>query len=51
VRVRRLSESEAGFGEACEKTLRGTQFSPPLDAEARPVGTELRYRCRFRVGS
>ncbi|MCL4749723.1 MAG: energy transducer TonB [Myxococcales bacterium] len=45
-----VSESEPGFGAACQRTLIGSKWSPPMDREGRPVGTWVRYTCRFRVG-
>lgn len=51
VRVAQVSsESEPGFGAACQRTLLGSKWSPPLDREGRPVATWIRYTCRFRVG-
>ncbi|WP_394823655.1 TonB family protein [Pendulispora albinea] len=47
--VRRTSESFAGFGEACERTLRSANWSPPIDRAGLPVGTEITYTCRFDV--
>lgn len=46
------SESVAGydFGQACVRTLQGSpRWTPPLDANGRPVGTTVTYTCRFRV--
>jgi protein TonB len=47
--VTRMSESSAGFAEACERTLRGSRWSPPLDRGGLPVATEITYTCRFDV--
>jgi len=47
--VRVQSESDAGFGEACRRTLLASRWSPPLDASGRPALTEIRYTCRFQV--
>lgn len=44
-----LSESEPGFGAACKQTLVGSRWSAPLDQTGKPVGTQVTYRCRFRV--
>lgn len=44
-----VNESFAGFGAACEKTLRGSRWSPPLDRQGRAVATKVRYTCRFVV--
>ena len=44
-----LSESAAGFAEACRRTLRGSAWSEPLGHDGRPVRTRLTYRCRFRI--
>ena len=51
-RVRELalvSESASGFGDACERTLRGSKWSPPFDREGRAVSTFINYTCRFNV--
>jgi TonB family protein len=45
------SESFAGFGDACKKTLLGSRWSAPRDRNGRPVATLVRYVCRFVVGS
>jgi len=44
-----IAESEAGFGEACKRTLRDSLWSPPLDRKARPVSTFVSYTCTFAV--
>lgn len=44
-----LSESAPGFGAACQETLRGSSWSPPIDRDARPVSTFINYTCRFQV--
>jgi protein TonB len=44
-----VSESAAGFGAACEATLRDSEWSPPLDKDGRPVSTFISYTCRFNV--
>jgi len=44
-----LAESAAGFGMACERTLRDSIWSPPLDRSARAVSTFIHYTCRFEV--
>lgn len=51
-RVRDLtvaSETARGFGAACEATLRGSEWSPPLDQNGRAVSTIINYTCRFNV--
>jgi protein TonB len=50
-KVDRVSESYPGFGQACERTVRSGRWEPPLDRDGRPVGTEIKYVCRFEVGS
>jgi TonB family protein len=45
-----VSETAAGFAQACKNTLLGSQWSEPLDREGKPVNTRLTYRCRFQVG-
>ncbi|MDB4980006.1 MAG: Ferric siderophore transport system, periplasmic binding protein TonB [Myxococcales bacterium] len=44
-----ISESTAGFGAACEQTLRGSAWSPPLDRHGQAVSTYINYTCRFNV--
>jgi TonB family protein len=44
-----LSESAAGFGSACQETLRGSGWSPPLDRSGAAVSTFINYTCRFNV--
>lgn len=45
-----VSESEPGFGSACQRTLVGSTWSAPLGRDGSPVATWVRYTCRFRVG-
>ena len=49
--VKRLSESYPGFGEACERTVRGARWEPPIDRDGSAVSTEITYTCRFEVRS
>lgn len=44
-----VSESAAGFGEACKQTLAGSHWTAPLDREGNPVATVIQYTCRFVV--
>ena len=44
-----VTESSAGFGEACRRTLSGSRWSAPLDRNGRPVSTYIHYACRFEV--
>jgi Gram-negative bacterial TonB protein C-terminal len=44
-----LSESARGFGSACRETLRGSQWSPPVDRAGHAVSTFINYTCRFDV--
>lgn len=44
-----MSESAAGFGQACKQTLAGSRWTPPLDREGNPVATVIHYTCRFQV--
>lgn len=46
-----LSESAAGFGNACQQALKGSRWGPPIDRMGNPTSTSLQYRCRFTVGS
>jgi outer membrane biosynthesis protein TonB len=47
--TRVLSESTPGFGVACQRTLAGSHWEPPLDASSRPVITDISYTCTFAV--
>ncbi|MBX3264141.1 MAG: energy transducer TonB, partial [Labilithrix sp.] len=49
--VRVQSESWAGFGPACERTVRAARWEPPIDRDGAPVATEITYTCRFEVRS
>lgn len=49
--VRTVSESWAGFGRACERTVRAGHWEAPLDQGGAPVATEITYTCRFEVRS
>lgn len=42
-------QSDEAFGQACRKTLLGTDWGAPLDAAGQPVATWIIYRCTFRV--
>ena len=44
-----VSQSAAGFGDACRATLRESRWSPPLDHDGQPVATFISYTCRFEV--
>jgi TonB family protein len=44
-----ISETARGFGAACEATLRGSEWSPPLDQSGGAVSTVINYTCRFTV--
>jgi hypothetical protein len=44
-----VSQSTAGFGDACRATLRDSIWSAPLDRDGRPVATLVTYTCRFEV--
>jgi protein TonB len=50
-RVDRVSESYAGFGDACAKTVRAARWEPPLDKDGRAVATEIVYVCKFEIRS
>lgn len=47
--TRVVSESAAGFGAACQHTLAGSRWQPPLDAQQQAVATDLAYTCTFAV--
>jgi TonB family protein len=44
-----VSESHAGFGDACVRTVRQSRWEPPLDVEGRAVATAIIYVCSFEV--
>jgi TonB family protein len=44
-----LSETFAGFGDACRQALLGSVWKPPRDRSGRVVATEVRYTCHFVV--
>lgn len=44
-----VSESSAGFGTSCEKTLQQSRWSAPIDRRGRAVATWINYRCNFVV--
>lgn len=44
-----VSETASGFGTACKATLRGSEWTPPLDRDGRAVSTVIKYTCRFNV--
>jgi protein TonB len=48
-KVELVSETFPGFGDACRRTLGGSQWSAPKDREGRAVSTAIRYTCRFVV--
>lgn len=49
-RVELMTETFEGFGEACRRTLVGSQWTAPRDRDGRAVATHIRYTCRFVVG-
>jgi TonB family protein len=44
-----VSQTQPGFGAACQKTVLGSVWSPPLDGRGHPVATHVSYTCRFQV--
>lgn len=44
-----VSQSSAGFGDACRRALEGSHWSPPIARGGRPATTLVSYRCRFLV--
>jgi periplasmic protein TonB len=48
-RVDVVSESAAGFADACKRTLLGSEWTEPLDRNGNRVATQLTYRCRFQI--
>lgn len=48
-RVEVLSESAAGFADACKRTLLGSEWTEPLDRAGNRVATQLTYRCKFQI--
>lgn len=49
--VEHVSETYAGFADACARTVRAARWEPPIDADGRPAATEITYVCRFEVRS
>jgi hypothetical protein len=47
--TRVVSESAPGFGVACQHTLAGSRWQPPIDAHQQAVATDLAYTCTFAV--
>lgn len=48
--VKLIRETYTGFGDACEKTIRGGQWRPKLDKRGRPIVSEFPFTCSFEVG-
>ncbi|HEX6276662.1 MAG TPA: energy transducer TonB [Polyangiaceae bacterium] len=44
-----MTESFAGFGDACRKAVLGSRWTAPRDRDGRAVQTEVRYTCVFVV--
>jgi hypothetical protein len=44
-----LGESAPGFADAGGRAVRGSVWSAPRDRRGRPVATDVKYVCRFRV--
>jgi TonB family protein len=44
-----VSESAAGFGAACRRTVLGSHWSAPRDENGGAVATEIVYTCHFEV--
>ncbi|MDB4972648.1 MAG: Ferric siderophore transport system, periplasmic binding protein TonB [Myxococcaceae bacterium] len=44
-----LSETYAGFGDACKASLKDISFEPALDKSGQPCATDIPYVCRFTV--
>jgi len=47
--ARLLSESSAGFGAACRRTVLGSRWSTPRDKNGTAVSTEIVYTCHFEI--
>ncbi|HKO51633.1 MAG TPA: TonB family protein [Polyangiaceae bacterium] len=47
--ARVLSESSAGFGSACRRTVLGSHWSAPRAKNGGAVATEIVYTCHFEV--
>jgi len=47
--ARVLTESSAGFGSACRRTVLGSHWSAPRDKNGGAVATEIVYTCHFEV--
>lgn len=48
--VRGVSSTGPEFAAACKRTLLGSRWTPPRDANGVPVPTIVPYECRFLVG-
>ncbi len=44
-----VSQTWKGFGEACKRTLIGSQWGPPLDKQGNPVSVRVPFTCRFEI--
>ncbi|MES1177332.1 MAG: TonB family protein [Myxococcales bacterium] len=44
-----VSETSAGFGAACRRTVVGSRWSAPRDKNGSAVATEIVYTCHFEV--
>lgn len=44
-----VSETSAGFGAACRRTVLGSRWSAPRDKNGNAVATEIVYTCHFEV--
>lgn len=47
--ARMVSESAAGFGSACRRTVLGSHWSAPHDKNGSAVATEIVYTCHFEI--
>jgi TonB family protein len=44
-----VSESYAGFAEACKAAMRGVSWAPGLDEGGQPVATDIPFDCEFTL--
>jgi outer membrane biosynthesis protein TonB len=44
-----ISESYAGFAEACKRAARETAWAPGLDDKGQPVATDVPFSCEFTL--
>lgn len=48
-RIRVIAATIPSFGEACQRVLRPSRWTPPLDRAGNACATEITYVCRFEA--